>query len=163
MTIRNRMTDALLKSMGIAHRVLLKFGGGRVGWTLGTMPVVELHTIGRRTGKKRTTVLTAPVHRDGRYCLVASKGGDHRHPEWYLNLVANPDVLLTVRGRTIAMRARTATGEERADLWRRISAGYRGYDRYQRRTGREIPVVVCEPRPPQNGSPASGPTATVEA
>jgi deazaflavin-dependent oxidoreductase (nitroreductase family) len=110
------------------------------------MPVVELHTIGRRTGRRRSTMLTAPILDGDRVVLVASKGGDDRHPEWYLNLVAHPDVEVTVAGATRRMRARTAAADERGELWAQIVAAYRGYETYRRRTGREIPVVVCEPR-----------------
>ena len=128
------------------HRGVLKISGGHVGSRFGSMPVVELHTRGRTSGRRRSAMLTAPVHDEGRYVLVASKGGDPRHPSWYLNLVQHPDVELTVAGRTIPMRARTATPAERADLWPRITRAYRGYAGYQRRTKREIPVVICEPR-----------------
>ena len=111
------------------------------------MPVVELHTVGRESGKPRSAMLTAPVHDGDRYVLVASKAGGPRHPFWYLNLVANPDVELTVRGRTVPMHARTATAAERAELWPRITREYGGYAGYQRKTKREIPVIICEPRP----------------
>ena len=91
-------------------------------------------------------MLTAPVHDNGRYVLVASKGGDDRHPNWYLNLVAHPEVELTVRGSTLLMRARTATPAEKAELWPRIVGAYSGYATYQTKTSRDIPVVICEPR-----------------
>lgn len=128
------------------HRAILAVSGGRLGWRLGSMPVVELHTIGRSSGVRRTAMLTAPIHDGERYVLVASKGGDPRHPAWYANLVAHPDVEVTVHGRTIPMTARTATPEERAELWPRITRSYRGYAAYQKKTTREIPVVICEPR-----------------
>ncbi|WP_314506721.1 nitroreductase family deazaflavin-dependent oxidoreductase [uncultured Microbacterium sp.] len=128
------------------HRGLLAVTGGRIGSRFGSMPVVELHTIGRSSGERRSAMLTAPVREDGRYVLVASKGGDPRHPSWYVNLVANPDVELTVDGRTVPMRARTATPAERAELWPRITRAYPGYAGYQRKTTRQIPVVICEPR-----------------
>ena len=128
------------------HRGLLAVTGGRIGSRFGSMPVVELHTIGRTSGERRSAMLTAPVREDGRYVLVASKGGDSRHPSWYVNLVANPDVELTVDGRTVPMRARTATPTERAELWPRITRAYPGYAGYQRKTTRQIPVVICEPR-----------------
>ena len=128
------------------HRGLLAVTGGRIGSRFGSMPVVELHTIGRSSGERRSAMLTAPVHEDGRYVLVASKGGDPRHPSWYVNLVANPDVELTVDGRTVPMHARTATPAERAELWPRITRAYPGYAGYQRKTTRQIPVVICEPR-----------------
>ena len=128
------------------HHGLLAVTGGRIGSRFGSMPVVELHTIGRSSGERRSAMLTAPVREDGRYVLVASKGGDPRHPSWYVNLVANPDVELTVDGRTVPMRARTATPAERAELWPRITRAYPGYAGYQRKTTRQIPVVICEPR-----------------
>lgn len=108
------------------------------------MAVVELHTVGGRTGQRRSTMLTSPVHGNGRFVLVASKGGDDRNPEWYLNLCANPDVELSIRGVTRRYRARTASAEERAELWPRIVAAYPGYAAYQRRSERVIPVVLCE-------------------
>jgi deazaflavin-dependent oxidoreductase (nitroreductase family) len=78
---------------------------------------------------------------------VASKGGDDRHPFWYNNLVAQPEVDLTIRGVTRPFRARTASSAEKAALWPRIVAAYPGYGAYQGRTERDIPVVICEPRP----------------
>jgi deazaflavin-dependent oxidoreductase (nitroreductase family) len=79
--------------------------------------------------------------------LIASKGGDHRDPQWYLNLVANPDVEVTINGETRPMRARTASPGEKTSMWPDIVAVYKGYDSYQKKAGREIPVVICEPRP----------------
>jgi deazaflavin-dependent oxidoreductase (nitroreductase family) len=146
MTARTTLTDLSMRAMNSAHRALLWASRGRVGWTLGTMPAVELHTIGRTSGQRRSTMLTAPVHDGDTYVLVASKGGDDRHPFWYQNLVANPEIELTVRGRTVRMTARTATSAEKAALWPRIVAAYRGYAAYQTKTSREIPVVICEPR-----------------
>ena len=140
------MNDFGYRMMNRFHRALLAVSRGRIGAAIGSMPVVELHTVGRSSGRRRSTVLTSPVHEGGRYVLVASKGGDPRHPSWYLNLVAHPEVELTVKGRTIPMRARTATPPERAELWPRITREYRGYAGYQRKTTREIPVVICEPR-----------------
>jgi deazaflavin-dependent oxidoreductase (nitroreductase family) len=140
------VNDFGYRMMNRLHRALLTVSGGRLGSTIGSMPVVELHTIGRTSGQRRSAMLTVPVHDDGRYVLVASKGGDPRHPSWYFNLVANPEVELRVGGRTLPMHARTATPAERADLWPRITRAYRGYAGYQRRTTREIPLVVCEPR-----------------
>jgi deazaflavin-dependent oxidoreductase (nitroreductase family) len=144
--MRDARVDFQLKAMNVVHRALLAVSGGRIGSSIGSMPAVELHTIGRKSGQRRSTMLTAPVHGDGRYVLVASKGGDDRHPEWYLNLVADPDVELTVAGATMPMTARTATAEEKADLWPQIVSAYKGYAGYQRRSARDIPVVICEPR-----------------
>ena len=140
------MVDFRMKAMNAVHRTVLKLSGGRIGSSFGAMPTVELHTTGRKSGQRRSTMLTAPVHDDGRYVLVASKGGDDRHPEWYLNLVAEPDVELTVGGTTMRMTARTATAEEKAELWPQIVSAFKGYAGYQRRSARDIPVVICEPR-----------------
>jgi deazaflavin-dependent oxidoreductase (nitroreductase family) len=144
--LRYVVMDTVLKAQNALHRTVLAASRGRVGRRALGMVVVELCTVGRRTGKRHATLLTAPVVDGDRVVLVASKGGDDRHPDWYRNLVANPDVELTIDGVTRPMRARTATPEERAELWPRIVARYRGYAAYQRRTRREIPVVICEPR-----------------
>jgi deazaflavin-dependent oxidoreductase (nitroreductase family) len=128
-----------------AHEAVLRASGGRVLGRVGRMPVLVLATTGRRTGARRTTVLTAPVVDGDRIVLVASFGGDDRHPAWYLNLREHPEVEITMQGSTRRMRARVADDDERAELWPRIVAGYRGYAGYQRRTSRRIPVVVLEP------------------
>ena len=107
--MRDRATDLGMRTMNGVHRLVLGLSGGRLGWTIRTMQTVELHTTGRTTGKRRSTMLTAPVHEGGRYVLVASKGGDDRHPFWYLNLLAQPAVDLTIRGVTRPFRARTAS------------------------------------------------------
>lgn len=91
-------------------------------------------------------MLTSPVQVGDSYVLVASRGGDERHPDWYRNLVANPDVELTVGDTVREMTARTATDAERAELWPRVVRAYPGYGAYQKRTSRTIPLVVCEPR-----------------
>ena len=145
MSAGNRLADALMKSMNGIHRAVLKLSGNRVGWTLGRMTAVELHTIGRKSGRRRSTMLSAPISDDNRFVLVASKGGDDRQPQWYLNLVANPEVELTVRNQTFRMRARTATAAEKAELWPTIVKVNPGYAGYQRKTDRDIPVVICEP------------------
>ena len=76
---------------------------------------------------------------------MASYGGDDRHPTWFLNLRDNSQVEITMDGRTRRMRARVATPEEKAELWPRVVAAYSGYGQYQRRTDRDIPLVICEP------------------
>jgi deazaflavin-dependent oxidoreductase (nitroreductase family) len=110
------------------------------------MPLVELVTTGRRSGKERSTMLAVPIIDADRLVLVASFGGDDRHPAWYLNLQANPEVRATIAGTTRTMIARTATEEERVELWPQITSRYQGYARYQERTERPIPVVILEPK-----------------
>ena len=149
--ISNRSTDLTMRAMNGVHRALLALSRGRVGWRVGPMAVVELHTTGRKSGARRSTMLTAPIHEANRVVLVASKGGDDRNPTWYLNLVAQPDVELTEHGVTRAMRARTADTAEKAALWPAIVRAYPGYASYQRKTARDIPVIICEPRTTQAG------------
>lgn len=109
------------------------------------MQVVDLATVGRRSGKVHRTMLAAPIVEPDRLVLVASFGGDHRHPAWYLNLRANPRVQVTTAGRTRTMVARTASPEERAALWPVVTAINPRYQQYQERTDRLIPVVILEP------------------
>lgn len=127
------------------HRFLLAVSGGRFPKTVMGMTPVELHNTGRRSGRQYSTMLTTPVHDDRRIVLVASKGGSQDHPDWYKNLVAHPDATITIDGRTVDVRARTATTEEKDALWPEVVAAYKGYAGYQRNTSRDIPLVICEP------------------
>lgn len=145
MRIPNSLSAVGARLLETSHRALLSVSGGRFPRSVLGMQTVELHTVGRKSGQTRSTLLTAPIHEPDRVVLIASKGGYDHHPAWYLNLDANPDVELTVDGVTKPYRARTATGTEREELWLRAVDRYRGYAGYQRNTDREIPVVVCEP------------------
>jgi deazaflavin-dependent oxidoreductase (nitroreductase family) len=139
-------SDALLKTMNAVHRGLLKVSGGRLGWRFSGMPVLELTTIGRKTGQPRTVMLTSPVRDGSAIVLVASRGGDDTHPAWFLNLRDNPDVEVAMNGeRKRHMRARVATADERARLWPLVVADHSNYAGYQRKTSREIPLVLLEP------------------
>lgn len=138
-------SDLFLKTANTAHRVLLKVSGGRLGWTAGSMPVVQLTTIGRKSGEPRTVMLTSP-HQDGdTMVLVASRGGDDHHPAWFLNLRDHPQVEVETEGRPKrTMTARIADTAERAELWPIVVDAYSGYADYQKRTDREIPLVLLE-------------------
>lgn len=144
---RHRFVDLGLKAMSRTHHAVVRLSRGRVLSRAFGMPVVELHTIGRTSGQDRTTMLTSPIVESDRVVLVASKGGDTRNPDWFRNLVDHPDVVVGMDGTLRAMRARVATEEERSVLWPRVVSTYRGYASYQRRTVRQIPLVICEPRP----------------
>lgn len=146
MGVRETVTDLGGKAMNGVHRAVLRLSGGRLGNEVFGMAAVQLHTTGRRSGQRRSVMLTAPIYEPDRIVLIASKGGDDRNPDWYTNLVAQPEVEITREGVTSAWRARTASAEEKAELWPSIVSTYKGYAGYQRRTGRDIPVVVCEPR-----------------
>ena len=109
------------------------------------MPVVILTTTGRKSGQKRPTMLTAPIHDPDLVVLVASNGGDDRHPIWFLNLRDDPAVELEMEGDKRAMTARTASADEKAELWPRVVAANKGYAGYQEKTERDIPLVILEP------------------
>ncbi len=145
MGYQQTFADLSLKFMSRTHRMILRLTGGRVLNSAFGMPAVELRTVGRKSGKPRATMLTAPIVDGERVVLVASKGGDDRDPDWYRNLAAHPDIELTIAGERRSMQARTASAEEKADLWPRIVAAYKGYGGYQQKTNRDIPVVICDP------------------
>lgn len=146
MSLQQSLADLGLKVMSQAHRTIVHLSGGRVLGSVFGMPAVELHTVGRTSGRPRSTMLTAPVIDGDRVVLVASKGGDDRDPDWYRNMMANPDIELTMAGHRRPMRARLASAEEKADLWPQVVAAYQAYGGYQHRTTRDIPVIICEPR-----------------
>lgn len=128
---------------------LYRLTRGRVGGSLptpsGRVPVGLLHHTGRTTGQPRTTPLVTLVDGDS-FVVVASQGGLPENPQWYRNLQAGPEVDFEFRGRRVPVTARTAEGQERAQLWPRLVDLYADYASYQRWTEREIPVVVLDPQ-----------------
>ncbi len=138
------MTDRGFRILGGVHRGIYRLTGGRIGGKVGPARVLLLTTTGRKSGRLRTQPLLYTPAGAG-YVVIASKGGAARHPLWYLNLRANPEVEVTVGRETRKLRARDAGGEERERLWRAMTRVYPGYDRYAQRTSRQIPVVVLEP------------------
>ncbi|NEA31760.1 nitroreductase/quinone reductase family protein [Streptomyces sp. SID13031] len=138
-------TDFALKAMNAVHRSLLKLTGGRAGWRASDMPVLQLTTIGRKSGQPRSVMLTSPIQEGSTLVVVASRGGDDRHPAWFLNLRDNPQVDVSYRGEPIRqMQARVATAEERGRLWPLVVADHKNYAGYQTKTAREIPLVLLE-------------------
>src|SRR5689334_24547168 len=126
-------------------RRLLPVTHGRLSTGLG-QPVVLLHVRGAKSGVERTIPLLATKHGD-LIVLIASKAGAQKHPAWFHNVRANPDVEVTVGGDRLPMRATIADGEERERLWAMAVDHYSGYARYQERAGgRTIPVVALRPR-----------------
>src|SRR5829696_8335285 len=134
-----KLKDAFYKVGTRIHRAVFNVSKGRIFGKASEMPFIELVTIGRRSGKARATMLSVPIVDGDRLVLVASFGGDDRYPAWYLNLQANPEVRTTMAGSTRTMIARTATEEERVELWPQIISTFEGYARYQKRTDRQIP------------------------
>lgn len=142
---QERRGDLFIKFASKLNTGLYRRTGGRLGGSIGRAPVCLLTTIGRKSGEPRTMPLL--YLRDGDdVVVVASKGGYTNHPQWYLNLLANPDVEIEIKGARAPMRARVADEDEKAALWPKLVAMYRSYDTYQARTERDIPVVICSPR-----------------
>jgi len=112
-------------------------------WQKGTTTLL-LTTVGRKSGKEYTTPLIYTLDDHGNPVVVASQGGTPDHPDWYLNLVANPHVGVQIKGDKFHAHPRTAEGEERERLWKQMAAVWPDYDEYQKKTDRVIPVVVLE-------------------
>jgi deazaflavin-dependent oxidoreductase (nitroreductase family) len=133
-----------------AHTFLYQRTGGRLGHTIPGVPgkMLLLDHVGAKSGTKRTSPLL--YVRDGKdLVIVASKGGFPKHPAWYHNLIANPDTTVQVGNEHRPVRARVAKPEERDRLWTMAVKAYHGYEDYAVRSkGREIPLVVLEPRKP---------------
>jgi len=111
-------------------------------WRNGTT-ILLLGTRGRKSGREYTHPLIFREH-DGAYLVVASKGGAPEPPAWYMNLQADPEVKVQIKGEVFDARARTATAEEKPQLWREMLEVWPPYEEYQQKTSREIPVVVLE-------------------
>lgn len=139
-------SDSVLKTMNLVHRVILKASFGRVGWNASNMPVLELTTTGRKSGQPRSVMLTSPLKEGDTVVIVASRGGDDTNPAWFLNLVDDPAVQVSLGGApAVPMHARVASAEERARMWPLVVADHTRYAGYQTKTMREIPLVLLEP------------------
>ncbi|MBB6348783.1 nitroreductase family deazaflavin-dependent oxidoreductase [Nonomuraea muscovyensis] len=119
---------------------------GEEGHDWNNTTVLLLTTKGRRSGRPYTTPLIYQRHGDA-YVVVASKGGDPDHPDWYKNLEADPEVGVQVKGDRFKALAHTAIEEEKPELWKLMTRAWPQYDDYQTQTDREIPVVVLQPVP----------------
>ena len=136
-------SDFAFKTTNLLHRTFLRLSGGRLGTEARGMPVVELVTTGRRSGEPRAVILTSPIRDGDAWVVVASRSGDDRHPAWYHNVRHDGRVSVAVRGGArVPMRATVATPDERARLWPRVVAAFPHYAGYQKRTKREIPLVL---------------------
>jgi deazaflavin-dependent oxidoreductase (nitroreductase family) len=137
------MKRLFLKVMGGIHSALYRATGGKAGGTMLKVPILLLTTRGRKSGKERTTPLM--FTRDGdNLVLIASVGGAPKNPAWYWNLQGqDADVQIGSEHRRV--HARDAVGEERERLWAEMVSLYPGYAEYQKKTTRQIPVVVLEP------------------
>ena len=144
------MARAVTKPLSRATAWLYRRSGGRIGgrW-IGGEPVMLLTTVGRKSGAPRTVPVL--YLRDGENVIIVATGvGGSRHPVWYLNLEANPGANIEIGPEEKEMRARRATEEERRVLWPRFVEMYRGFEGYQLRTEREIPVIILSPVRPEH-------------
>lgn len=128
-----------------ANTAIYRLSKGRLGGKQGKAVLCVLHHRGAKSGRVRETPLYYAADGDD-VILVASYGGTPKHPAWYHNLRAHPDVEVERLGSRVPMRARVAKGEERERLWRLACERWPDYDKYQSITERQIPVVVCSPR-----------------
>ena len=110
----------------------------------GEVPCLLLTTVGHKSGNKSTTPLIYSKQNDG-YVIIASKGGAPEHPVWYLNLKATPEVHIQVAEIEMDAVAETVTDERRAELWEAMTEVWPAYDDYQKKTDRDIPVVLLKP------------------
>jgi deazaflavin-dependent oxidoreductase (nitroreductase family) len=136
--------SSFYKNMGKLHTVLYRWSGGRVGHRTGPVSNLLLTATGRKSGEKRTCPLTY-LEDGGRYVLIASNGGNDKHPVWYLNLKAQPHASIEVGPKKLDVVASTAAGEERARLWSAAVRMNPQYATYEGITSREIPVVILTP------------------
>ena len=136
-----------LQRLGLnIHQWLYDTTDGRIGRSIGGRPMLLLRHVGRKTGQQRTSALLYVKDGDN-YAVIASKGGDPKHPAWFHNITAKPDVDVQIGRDTIPVHVRVAEGDERERIWKKADeVNQGGYEQYQSKTDRKIPVVVLEPR-----------------
>ncbi len=144
------VNPAMIKTVSAMHEFWYRLTGGVLGGSWMGNPFLLLTTTGRKTGKRRTTPLQ--YLEDGENLVViASNGGNPRHPAWWLNLEKSPHAQVQIRSERKRVKAEEATGEERERLWRAAVELYSGYEGYQKSTERRIPVVILRPEAEAEG------------
>ena len=138
------MPNKLQTAMLGLHAAVYRRTNGRLLGSIGPLPLLLLTTTGRKTGKERTAPL-GYLPDNGRLVLVASAGGSPKHPAWYLNLTAEPAVTVQVKADVFEAHAETASPEERDRLWPLLVERHGGFEKYQAKVDREIPLVVVTP------------------
>jgi F420H(2)-dependent quinone reductase len=126
------------------NTAVYRLSGGRLLGRFRGAPVLLLNHVGRTSGKQRTSPLLY-IEDGASLVIVASKGGSHKHPDWWLNLRGRPETVVEVGGEKRPVFARQASSEEKSRLWPRLVEMWPDYERYQGRTERDIPVIVLEP------------------
>ena len=139
--------QVLARTMHHLDRVVLRVSNGRstAATLLTGLQILSLTTIGAKSGQPRTVPLVAIPFADDQLVIIASNWGQQKHPAWYYNLLAHPEVTVTRDGRSQAYLARETEGEERAACWQTAVETYPGYPAYERRTSRRIPVILLTP------------------
>jgi len=135
----------MIKTTTIINRFLFQISNGRIGGRFGKVDILLLTTKGRKSGEDRTVPLQYFRAGDD-LVLVPSNAGDDRDPAWWLNLRADPNGTVQIGGQKTKVEARKATPEEKTRIWPDVTAIYPGYDEYQTRTTREIPLVLLRPQ-----------------
>lgn len=133
------------QALQASHLALFRASGRRLGTEIGGLRFLFLHHFGAKTGVERVAPLVYVSDGDN-LAIIASKGGDTRHPAWYHNLMATPETEVELPRERRQVRARVAEGEERERIWAKATEVWPDYEGYQRRTDRQIPVVVLDPR-----------------
>jgi deazaflavin-dependent oxidoreductase (nitroreductase family) len=145
LSLADRSWPVLTRLMG-GHAAVYRATNGLIGHRFpGSPPMLLVDHVGAKSGKLRTSPLV--YAQDGEnVILVASKGGFPKNPAWFHNLMANPDTRIQIGRRRSDVHARMADAEERKRLWPKVVEVYGGYEDYRKRTDREIPLVILEPR-----------------
>ncbi len=144
--MRDLVVRLVTRYGGAVHRFLYRASGGRIGGRIWGLRIVLLTTTGRRSRRRRTVPLCSLRHGED-VVVIASYGGLDRPPAWSFNLAAHPEAELQDGSARRAVVARTAPPEERARLWAEVTAKAPGYLDYERRTNRQIAIVILEPAP----------------
>jgi F420H(2)-dependent quinone reductase len=139
------MTNPIIKLFSQMNASIYRMSGGRLMASMANSPICVVRMQGARSNQWRDVPLMYVPNGDG-VILVASLGGAPKHPVWYYNLVAHPDIEVLVKERTLKLRARIASAAEKAALWPKCVAAYPAYADYQKKTTRDIPLFICEPR-----------------
>ena len=134
-----------LKPFSKLNSIVYRMTGGRVMGRLQGRPVMLVTMTGAKSGKSRTIPLMYVPYKDG-VIVVGSQGGAPSSPVWTMNLIANPEIVVQYRNKKMKLRARRVDDEEKAAVWPHCLDHYHEFDDYQKRTDRNIPVFVCEPR-----------------
>jgi deazaflavin-dependent oxidoreductase (nitroreductase family) len=144
LTLPDQAKDTVAKVITRLHSELYRRSGGKFAGKAGNTQFLLLTTTGRRSGQPRTTPLNYLPDGD-RFVVVASYGGDDRDPQWLQNLRANPQATVQIGPQRHTVRAAVGDADDKAKYWPKLVEMYKGYDNYQRKTSRDIPVVILTP------------------